>query len=173
MLQPLPLWHPHPPSPRQTKQVNWKDHKHFLWHGPKPPSAHSQQHATLCFRSLPPCQHFISKPWHGSTVTFPHRSNRRNRGADQATFSDSQNSSRRNTKSCYLPPQHGSCKGCASRLQQQAGSAEKRACALNCFSHEKAAQPEVMLFTPVIRLQKQLLKSTGHKLLIGQGRVAQ
>lgn len=90
-----------------------------------------------------------------------------------SVFSDDQNSSRGNTRSCYLPPQHGSCKGCASRLLQQAGSAEKRVCALNCFSHEKAARPEVMLFTPVIRLQKQLLKSTGHKLLIGQGRVAQ
>lgn len=86
MLQPLPLWHPHPPSPLQTRQVNWKDHKHFLWHGPKPPSAHSQQHAMLCFRSLPPCQHFISKAWHRSTITFPHRSDCRIRRADQAHF---------------------------------------------------------------------------------------
>lgn len=82
MLQPLPLWHPQPPSPLQTRQVNWKDHKHFLWHGSKPHLAHSQQCAMLCFRSLPPCQCFISKAWHRSTITFPHRSDHRKRRAD-------------------------------------------------------------------------------------------
>lgn len=153
--QPLPLWHPHPSSPLQTRQVNWKDHKHFLWHGPKPHSAHSQQHAVLCFRSLPPYQRFISKAWHRSTITFPHRSDRRNRRADRACFQTIRTAAEEAQGAVTFhhstAPARAVLAGCCSRQDLL-----RKVCALNCFSHEKAARPEVMLFTPVIRLQKQL-----------------